>query len=97
MPCPPHGGSGTLAGVSSFPFALAFAVLWCAAMARGQATYWIARTVTEQTLRRTRPTAGWRARVHRWLASDAMVTAVPRLAKLQGVRVLVDMKAVRRR
>jgi membrane protein DedA with SNARE-associated domain len=58
--------------VSSFPFALAFAVLWCAAMARGQATYWIARTVTEQTLRRTRPTAGWRARVHRWLASDAM-------------------------
>lgn len=32
-----------------------------------------------------------------WLASDAMVTAVPRLAKLRGVRVLVDMKAVRRR
>lgn len=58
--------------MSSFPFALAFGVLWCAAMARGQATYWIARTVTEQTLRRTRPTVGWRARVHRWLASDAM-------------------------
>jgi SAM-dependent methyltransferase len=32
-----------------------------------------------------------------WLASDAMVTAVPRLAKLRGVRVLVDMKAIRRR
>jgi SAM-dependent methyltransferase len=32
-----------------------------------------------------------------WLASDAMVTAVPRLAKLRGLRVLLDMKAVRRR
>ncbi len=31
-----------------------------------------------------------------WLASDAMVTAVPRLVKLRGVRVLVDMKALRR-
>ncbi|WP_161965154.1 DedA family protein [Ornithinimicrobium cerasi] len=58
--------------MSSYPFAVAFAVLWCAAMARGQATYWIARTVTEQTLRRTSPGAGWRARVHQWLSSDAM-------------------------
>ena len=32
-----------------------------------------------------------------WLASDAMVTAVPRLAGLRGVRVLIDMKAVRRK
>jgi SAM-dependent methyltransferase len=32
-----------------------------------------------------------------WLASDAMVAAVPRLAKLRGVRVLIDMKAIRRR
>jgi SAM-dependent methyltransferase len=32
-----------------------------------------------------------------WLASDAMVTAVPRLAPLRGVRVIVDMKAIRRR
>ncbi|HWO21898.1 MAG TPA: class I SAM-dependent methyltransferase [Kofleriaceae bacterium] len=32
-----------------------------------------------------------------WLASDAMVTAVPRLLGLRGVRVLIDMKAVRRR
>jgi SAM-dependent methyltransferase len=32
-----------------------------------------------------------------WLASDTMVTAVPRLAKLRGLRVLVDMKAIRRR
>ena len=32
-----------------------------------------------------------------WLASDAMVTAVPRIAKLRGLRVLLDMKATRRR
>ena len=32
-----------------------------------------------------------------WLASDAMVTAVPRLAPLRGVRVLIDVKATRRR
>lgn len=56
----------------SFPFALALVFLWSIAMLRGQATYWLARTVTEQTLRRTNPTQGWRARVHRWLAGDAM-------------------------
>ncbi|MGD8149536.1 DedA family protein [Ornithinimicrobium sp. Y1694] len=55
-----------------YPFALVFAFLWCVAMARGQATYWIARSVTEQALRRTKPTTGWRARVHGWLASDAI-------------------------
>jgi SAM-dependent methyltransferase len=32
-----------------------------------------------------------------WLASDAMVTAVPRLGGLRGVRVLIDTKATRRR
>jgi len=31
-----------------------------------------------------------------WLASDAMVTAVPRLAKLRGLRMLLDVKAKRR-
>lgn len=47
-------------------------MLFCIAMIRGQATYWLARVVTEQALRHTRPARGWRARVHRWLASDAM-------------------------
>jgi SAM-dependent methyltransferase len=32
-----------------------------------------------------------------WLAADAMVSAVPRLGPLRGVRVLVDMKATARR
>lgn len=31
-----------------------------------------------------------------WLAGDAMVAAVPRIAKLRGVRVVLDVKATRR-
>lgn len=56
----------------SYPIGIALAFLFCVAMIRGQATYWLARIATEQTLRRTRPTEGWLARVHRWLASDAV-------------------------
>ena len=32
-----------------------------------------------------------------WLASDSMISAVPRIAQLRGVRVLIDMKATKRR
>jgi ubiquinone/menaquinone biosynthesis C-methylase UbiE len=32
-----------------------------------------------------------------WLAADAMVAAVPRLGPMRGMRVLVDLKATRRR
>jgi len=31
-----------------------------------------------------------------WLAADAMVNAVPRLARFRGMRVLIDLKATRR-
>jgi membrane protein DedA with SNARE-associated domain len=44
--------------------------LFVIAMARGQGTYWIARAVTEQALRRTHPVAGWRASVHQWLQGE---------------------------
>lgn len=54
------------------PIALALAFLFAIAMLRGQATYWIARSVTEQALKRTHPATGWRARFHGWLASDAL-------------------------
>ena len=57
---------------SSYPFGLALAFLFVVAMLRGQATYWIARYVTEQALRRTSPREGWQATVHSWLASDAV-------------------------
>ena len=61
-----------MAGWQSYPFGLAIVLLFLIGMLRGQATYWIARTITEQTLRHTRPPTGWRARVHGWLSSDTM-------------------------
>ncbi|WP_109471192.1 DedA family protein [Ornithinimicrobium cavernae] len=52
------------------PFWIALGVLTLGAMARGQATYWIARVVTEQALARTHPVEGWRAGVHDWLQGE---------------------------
>ncbi|GAA1151301.1 DedA family protein [Ornithinicoccus hortensis] len=54
------------------PFLIALALLSSIVMARGQATYWIARLVTEQALRRTHPTEGWRAGVHQWLQGEGL-------------------------
>lgn len=53
-------------------FVVAFLFLMVVAMARGQATYWLARVVTEQTLRHTAPSVGWRAGVHAWLRGDGV-------------------------
>ena len=52
------------------PFWIALTGLFLIATARGQATYWIARVVTEQALRRTHPVEGWRAGVHQWLQGE---------------------------
>lgn len=52
------------------PFWIALTGLFLIGMARGQGTYWIARVVTEQALRRTHPVQGWRASVHRWLQGE---------------------------
>lgn len=57
--------------LDAYPFAAALAFLFAVAMLRGQATYGIARIVTEQALRHTRPNSGWLAAVHRWLDGDA--------------------------
>lgn len=84
----------------SFPFALALVFLWVVAMLRGQATYWLARSVTEQALRRTSPVTGWRAAVHRWLSGEALargrgavqrygVMAVPLCYLTVGVQTMV--------
>jgi membrane protein DedA with SNARE-associated domain len=54
------------------PFWVALLGLSAIAMARGQATYWIARLVTEQALRRVRPVEGWQARVHAWLQGEGI-------------------------
>lgn len=53
-------------------FVVAFLFLMGIALVRGQATYWAARVVTEQTLRRTAPTTGWRAGVHAWLGGEGV-------------------------
>lgn len=53
-------------------FVVAYLFLFMVGMLRGQGTYWLARVVTEQTLRRTRPTEGWKAGVHRWLTGDGV-------------------------
>lgn len=52
------------------PFWIVLIGLTLIALARGQATYWIARVVTEQTLAHTRPTEGWQANVHEWLKGE---------------------------
>lgn len=52
------------------PFWVALAGLFLIAMARGQGTYWIARVVTEQALRRTHPATGWQLSVHQWLQGE---------------------------
>lgn len=52
------------------PFWIAFTGLYLIVTARGQGTYWMARVVTEQALRRTHPVEGWRARVHIWLQGE---------------------------
>ena len=56
--------------VKDTPFWIALTGLFIIAMARGQGTYWIARVVTEQTLRHTHPAEGWRAGVHHWLQGE---------------------------
>lgn len=83
-----------------YPFALAFGFFFFLAMARGQGTYWLARYVTEQTLKRTQPKDGWQATVHSWLSSNAVdrgrhavqrcgVAAVPLAYLTIGVQTVI--------
>lgn len=58
--------------LDAYPFAAALAFLFAVALLRGQVTYAIARLVTEQAIRHTRPTSGWPAAVHRWLNGEAV-------------------------
>lgn len=54
------------------PFIVALTLLWLIAMARGQATYWLARGVAGTTIRRTTDSNGWRRSVHEWLAGEGV-------------------------
>ncbi|MFK5633606.1 MULTISPECIES: hypothetical protein [unclassified Ornithinimicrobium] len=62
-------------------FVVAYLFLFVVAMLRGQATYWLARVVTRQTLRRTSPTVGWRASVHRWLSGEGVARGTTSLQR----------------
>ncbi|HLS25048.1 MAG TPA: VTT domain-containing protein [Beutenbergiaceae bacterium] len=67
--------------LSEGPFWAVFIVLFIGAMLRGQLLYWIGRIPTEQALKRTAPTSGWRYKVHRWLSdggADAGVRSIQR-------------------
>src|SRR5699024_1750945 len=67
--------------LSEGPFWAVFTALFFGAMARGQLLYWIGRIPTEQALKRTAPTTGWQAKVHRWLSdggADAGVRSIQR-------------------
>lgn len=52
------------------PFWIAFTGLYVIVTLRGQGTYWLARVVTEQALRRSHPEHGWWARTHTWLQGE---------------------------
>lgn len=82
------------------PFAVVFGFFYLLGTARGQGTYWLARVVTEQALSRIQPLAGWRCRLHRWLAADGVgrgrtilnkwgLVAVPLSYLTVGVQTLV--------
>lgn len=60
-------GDSLPAFLAGWPFWLIFGFFYALGTARGQATYWAGRVVTEQMLRRSHPTGGWRRRMHTWL------------------------------
>ncbi|MCC2592416.1 VTT domain-containing protein [Tessaracoccus sp. OS52] len=72
---------------SNFPFWITFILFFFGAMVRGQATYWIARVVTEQSLKRTHPTSGWRRTVHDWLQGDSIAKG-SRLVRKFGLSIV---------
>lgn len=61
-----------------FPFIATLIIFSAGAMMRGQGTYWLARVVIEQALKRSHPVGGWKYRLHNWLTT----TAIPRGGKV---------------
>ena len=71
LPASPHEAP-PMDRLLDFPVALSIVLLFVVGLLRGQATYWLARAITEQTLHRSPPVIGWRAALHRWLRGDAI-------------------------
>lgn len=85
---------------SGFPIGITFVLFFFGAMLRGQATYWLARIITEQSLKRTHPSHGWRKSLHDWLQGDSVargarfirrfgVAAVPFAYLTVGLQTLI--------
>src|SRR5690625_1581006 len=67
--------------LSESPFWAVLSVLFIGAMLGGQLLYWNRLMPTEQALKRTAPSSGWRYKVHRWLSdggADAGVRSIQR-------------------
>lgn len=62
--------------LQSWPFLAVYCFMLFGAMCRGQAVYWIARSVTEQALKHSAPTVGWRAHAHEWLQGEGTAKGI---------------------
>lgn len=61
---------------------------------RAQATYWIARVVTQQALDRTAPASGWTMAVHRWLSGDSAARGIDLVRRWGLIAVPVSFLTV---
>lgn len=61
---------------------------------RAQATYWVARVVTQQALDHTAPPSGWRLAVHRWLSGDSAARGLELVRRWGLVAVPVSFLTV---
>lgn len=82
MEPPQHPGLGV--------WALFFVIVFL----RAQATYWLARVITQQALDRTAPTTGWRLAVHRWLTGDSAARGIDLVRRWGLIAVPVSFLTV---
>ncbi|MBK5248398.1 MAG: hypothetical protein JJE50_03040 [Actinomycetales bacterium] len=74
-------------GLDNVPFWMQYLFFLVVVLGRAQATYWVARVVTEQALRHTLPTTGAKLRVHAWLQGEGTQRGVEILRR-RGVWVI---------
>ncbi len=76
------------------PYGWVWLLFFCVVVLRAQATYWIARAVTTQTLSHTRPRSGWRARVHAWLDGDSAHRGLSQLRRWGAPAVTISFLTI---
>ncbi|WP_067434387.1 DedA family protein [Nocardioides jensenii] len=77
-------------GSGSTVWAIFFAVVFL----RAQATYWIARVVTQQALDHTAPTSGPAARLHAWLEGSSARRGIESLRRWGAIAVPLSFLTV---